>query len=46
MYCGDLSSLGIEYLTTDNDYEVEVTLPVNHEHFELVEDAASVSYYS
>ena len=30
-YAGDLAALGIEYLTCNNDYEIEVIESVDHE---------------
>ena len=30
-YAGDLASLGIEYMSCKNDYEVEVIEPIEHE---------------
>ena len=40
-YSGDLSSLGIEWMEwVEDDDMIEVVLPNNHQHFELLEDVA------
>ena len=43
-YCGDLSSLGIEYCEwVEDDTMIEVVLPNHHQYFELLEDVADCS---
>lgn len=40
-YAGDLASLGIEYYSKDNDYEIECMISQDHELFEQLKDASN-----
>lgn len=44
MYCDDLASMGIEYLTTEYDHTIEVTIPDNHDHYEMIADVADCAF--
>ena len=44
MYCDDLASMGIEYLTTEYDHTVEVTIPDDHDNYELIADVADCAF--
>jgi hypothetical protein len=43
-YAGDLASLGIEYLSLSNDYEIEVIESVNHEYTDYLMQHADAYY--
>ena len=43
-YAGDLASLGIEYLSLSNDYEIEVIEPVDHEFTGYLKEHSSHYY--